>query len=675
MRTDPSNYDPSIWKPHKSQATQTGYPSKVLSVVLVAWLAILVGRATFGQTRPPSSASDIYQRCHTSVVVIISLDKEGNATGQGSGFIVAPNRVVTNHHVLAGSSDAVVIFADGGKEMVEGYLADSANRDLAVIAVKTGNRAQLRSGDELALRQGDPVYAIGAPRGLDLSITNGIVSGFRNLDDQFVLQTTAAIAPGSSGGPLFNDQGEVVGVTTSLLTDSPGIYFSVGIGDVARILRSASSVVLPIASMKAESKPDQPPTESTSLKVISDYIAAKDYASARKQLEPLLQKTPKDPTLNCLLGQVDLYQGDLKSGLAHLKIAVDGSPSDVDSQFFYALGLFFAGQYEESAHFQEAVVKTSPSAANLGFLSQIYYAKQEYSKAEGDALEALGKDSSDDSSLEVLAGNIYWGRSRSGYSWNDILTRLQKAKSDSYWVKVSTALNSMRQRKFNEADTVLESARRDYFPDPAADYLLAYSKIQQGDIGAARSFNEEALSDYSDNITLLNQALFVALIGHDETAASSHYARLEKISGEGSTQQISAACLYYYGTSKSQLAVDSCRKQATLSPKDHIAHSNYAWAALDADQFNLALTEFGSAYDLVKGNLDSLTQTESVDLVWGFAIASFYTGDKKTCKKLLQDIRKSDPSMLTITGLEQLPLVWSRKTTTRIEEILRDVRL
>ncbi len=89
----------------------------------------------------------------------------------------------------------------------------------------------------------------------------------------------------------------------------------------------------------------------------------------------------------------------------------------------------------------------------------------------------------------------------------------------------------------------------------------------------------------------------------------------------------------------------------------------------------MASQEFGIAYGLVKDKWNDLTKTQAVDLSWGFAIAAYYTGDKKNCRKLLQDLNKSDPSLLTVTGLEQLPLVWSRKTTTRIELILRDIRL
>lgn len=642
-------------------------------VLALAVLLVLFVNSAQAQTKSRNAAGLIYERCHASVVVVVPLDKDDKPLGQGSGFIIAANKVVTNHHVLAESTNAVVLFADGGTERVEGFIADNPTRDITILSVKTGTRAPLKVGDELSLKQGDEVYAIGAPRGLDLSITNGIVSGFRNIEDQFLLQTTAAIAPGSSGGPLFDQEGGVVGVTTSLLTNSPGIYFSVGIGDVARIMRSASALVLPIASLSRSSRPESSTKDTSDLDSINNLISAKDYTNARNRLKPLIEKSPQDPTLNRLLGEVDLFEGQVQSAVAHLKLAVEGNSSDISSKFFYAIGLFVAGQYDDSAHYQELVVDANPSAANIGILAEIYYAQQNYSKAETNALKALGKDPSEDTALEVIAGNLYWGRSQSGYSWKDVQERLVKAKSDSYWVKVANAASLIQQKKNDDAISMLTNAKKDSFADPAANFLLSYLYTQRGEIGLARSETEAALANYPYNKRLLNQGMFLGLIGHDETAAGRYYSRLTEVT-KGGSEQLSAACLYYYGVGKSAEAVDSCSKDVTANPKNHTAHSNLGWAALDADQFKLALGEFGSAYNLVKDNWKDLTITQSIDLVWGFAIASYSTGDKKTCKKLLQDIKTSDPSMLTITGLEQLPLVWSRKTTSRIEQILRDVR-
>jgi trypsin-like peptidase/PEGA domain-containing protein len=222
-----------------------------IRTALATILNCLIAGLCFAQAAPQISAADIYERAHSSVVVVIVSDRNSKPIGLGSGFIVAKDRIVTNHHVVKGAKDALVVFADGTSELVEGVAADSPARDLAILVVKTGSRLPLKLGDELSVRQGDSVYALGAPRGLELSLTNGIVSGFRDVDDQFLLQTTAPIAPGSSGGPLFDSSGRVIGVTTAFLIDSPGIYFSIGARDVSRLLRAPSSVILPLASMPA----------------------------------------------------------------------------------------------------------------------------------------------------------------------------------------------------------------------------------------------------------------------------------------------------------------------------------------------------------------------------------------------------------------------------------------
>jgi S1-C subfamily serine protease len=219
----------------------------------------LIASVCFAQTAPQVTAADVYEHAHSSVVVVIVGDRNSKPIGQGSGFIVAKNRIVTNHHVVEGAGSALVVFSDGSSEQVEGVASDSPARDLAILVVKTGRRLPLRLGDELSARQGDSVYALGAPRGLESSFTNGIVSGFRNVDDQFVLQTTAPIAPGSSGGPLLDGSGRVIGVTTAFLGDSPGIYFSIGARDVKRLLRTPNLVSM---SFSAWSHNDRAEAES-----------------------------------------------------------------------------------------------------------------------------------------------------------------------------------------------------------------------------------------------------------------------------------------------------------------------------------------------------------------------------------------------------------------------------
>jgi hypothetical protein len=192
-------------------------------------------------------------------VIIVASDQTDQREALGSGFIVSHGRIATNHHVVEGMNEAYVVFSDGAVKLVSKVVADSAQQDLIILAVETGNRPALVLGDELSLQQGDSVYALGAPKGLQLSFTNGIVSSFRKSNAQFLIQTTAPIAPGSSGGPLFDRTGRVIGVTTSLLSDAPGIYFSVGVGDVRRLLRTAEGVALPFGEW-AKQHYSEPPS-------------------------------------------------------------------------------------------------------------------------------------------------------------------------------------------------------------------------------------------------------------------------------------------------------------------------------------------------------------------------------------------------------------------------------
>jgi hypothetical protein len=293
-------------------------------------IALAIPLICAGQPAQPLSPSVIYDRSHSAVVVVIVVDKNSNPIGQGSGFIVDRNLVVTNHHVIEDAEGAVVFFADGSSGVVEGIAADSPARDLAILKVKTGTRSFLKLGDELALKPGDAVYAIGAPRGLELSITNGILSAFRDMEGKFVLQTTAAIAPGSSGGPLLDSKGRVVGVTTSLRTDAQGIYFSVGARDIVRMMRTPG-IIVPLRSFaanvpaeKVEKRPEIPPATKSAIHVITDVIGATAtlYGPAGREISNCTTPcsfTDLEPRRYSLQVQKDGYQSlqttfELKKG-------------------------------------------------------------------------------------------------------------------------------------------------------------------------------------------------------------------------------------------------------------------------------------------------------------------------------------------------------------------------
>jgi serine protease Do len=159
---------------------------------------------------------------------------EHKVSSLGSGFVVDGKEgiVVTNNHVIDGADEIVVNFHDGSKLKVDKVLGKDAKTDLAVL--KVAPKRPLPSvafGSSAKIRVGDWVMAIGNPFGLGGSVTVGIISAKQRdinsgLYDDY-LQTDAAINKGNSGGPLFNMDGEVIGVNTAIISPTGG---SIGIG-------------------------------------------------------------------------------------------------------------------------------------------------------------------------------------------------------------------------------------------------------------------------------------------------------------------------------------------------------------------------------------------------------------------------------------------------------------
>lgn len=159
---------------------------------------------------------------------------ERKVSSLGSGFVIDGEQglVVTNNHVIDGADEIVINFHDGSKLVVDKVLGRDSKADLALLKVTPKKPlASVAFGSSSGLRVGDWVMAIGNPFGLGGTLTVGVISAKqRDINagpyDDF-LQTDAAINKGNSGGPLFNMEGEVVGVNTAIISPTGG---SIGIG-------------------------------------------------------------------------------------------------------------------------------------------------------------------------------------------------------------------------------------------------------------------------------------------------------------------------------------------------------------------------------------------------------------------------------------------------------------
>lgn len=188
---------------------------------------------------------EIYANVKDSVVLVQGITRDGSV--QGSGFVYTyqkQNVVITNYHVVQGAANLSVTFQNGN-----GYsatvLGSDPYADLAVVSVDApaAEFKPLQIASSSTLRVGEQVIAIGNPYGLIGTLTPGVISALgrtivENTTNRFsianVIQTSTPINPGNSGGPLLNAAGEVIGITTAILSDSQGLAFAIPSNTILR---------------------------------------------------------------------------------------------------------------------------------------------------------------------------------------------------------------------------------------------------------------------------------------------------------------------------------------------------------------------------------------------------------------------------------------------------------
>jgi serine protease Do len=240
-----------------------------MSVMLARLVASALGAASFlaASAAFALDPTQIASQAKPSVVLVSLFDAGGSRGGSGSGFFVdASGKLVTNHHVIEEAAQATVTLSDGRELPVVGILVDDAEHDIAVVQVAGGGTpfVPLALGDTTALHPGDEIAVIGSPLGLSTTVSTGIVSAVRGeglaKENGFEkdhtgrtrawgLQVTAPIAPGSSGSPILDGQGHVVGVAVGELLGGQNLNFGVATSHVkAALAKSEGAVPRPLSA-------------------------------------------------------------------------------------------------------------------------------------------------------------------------------------------------------------------------------------------------------------------------------------------------------------------------------------------------------------------------------------------------------------------------------------------
>ncbi|MGA2434422.1 MAG: trypsin-like peptidase domain-containing protein, partial [Bryobacteraceae bacterium] len=180
-----------------------------------------------------------------SVVVVENFNEDGEKAGQGSGYVFSEDGIIiTNYHVIRGAKFLVVRASDQAQYRVDSVLGYEIDHDVAALRLTANSPPALLTETVEEPKVGDRVVAVGAPLGLESTVSEGIVSALRSVGTTRIIQITASISPGSSGGPLLNEYGKVIGLTTSTVRNGQSLNFAVSAKHFSEILNRRQSVSL-----------------------------------------------------------------------------------------------------------------------------------------------------------------------------------------------------------------------------------------------------------------------------------------------------------------------------------------------------------------------------------------------------------------------------------------------
>jgi len=222
------------------------YFKEILVALVLAIVAAIVIDPLWAAHKERLRAAILHSNLR-AVATLQVLDKHNRLTGQGSGFFINTTGVlVTNYHVIKGAAGVVAHLPSGAFYAFKGYREVDERSDIAILQFDARDTPSVVGpGDSDKLQVGDEVYAIGTPTGLEATVSNGAVSNpSREVGGVSFIQFTAPISPGSSGGGLFNTQGEIIGVTAASQNISAGpqagtaqnVNFAVPINSVKNLL-------------------------------------------------------------------------------------------------------------------------------------------------------------------------------------------------------------------------------------------------------------------------------------------------------------------------------------------------------------------------------------------------------------------------------------------------------
>ena len=332
----------------------------------------------------------LIKKVEPSIVVILTYNREGKILGQGSGFFInKEGDVITNSHVLQEASRAAIRTTDGKEYLVKKVLAEDKEGDLIRVSVDISEEVVRPLPVTTKLPEvGERVIVMGTPLGLDKTVSDGIVSAVRNIPAfGNIIQVTAPISPGSSGSPVINMEGEVIGIATFFVVAGQNLNFAIPGERIARLTMGQGETL----SEREEGRIKDWLASAEGLYAIGlRYLWAEDYKKALPYFIETVKINPEHAQAYFQIGYCLARLGQYKEAIEPYQQAIRISPKEADIHNNLCVAYGMVGRYNEAIESCKQAIQLKPDLAeahnNLGWSYQRLGRYQEAIQSCKDAI-------------------------------------------------------------------------------------------------------------------------------------------------------------------------------------------------------------------------------------------------------------------------------------------------
>lgn len=326
------------------------------------FLSILAIVALAGAAVAQESITEVVKLVKPAVVTVVTYDRAGVKQSQGSGFFIDSSHVITNWHVIDGASSAEVKCADGVTLGVKRIAAGDEDADLVSLELESSHASVIPlSISDAVPEPGERVVVVGSPMGLEYSVSDGIVSQVRNVPGLGrVIQISAPVSRGSSGSPVVNMRGEVVGVAQAIRSGGQNLNFAIPGSQILALKPAAgrSMAAIPGGAGRGPAK-----TDEEAFNRGRALVEAKQYDEALPHFLEAARLNPANYLAWFAAGHCYTQTGKYKEAVYSYMNAIRIKPDFTEAYTSLGASLGLMGNYEEAIMAFKAAIRISPDSA------------------------------------------------------------------------------------------------------------------------------------------------------------------------------------------------------------------------------------------------------------------------------------------------------------------------